>query len=241
MQRDQTLTPTRTVLQRLLSPANPASFDIGWNDFIIWDARKQQFDIRTGFCNSAMVECMRDQSQTREVLPLIRNCFTILEPSGDPVGSASINAVIRDRFTPEFNPRRFALKDALYGQRLATLDKLLEHVLRNYWNAGINYVEFSIGVADVTRPWVWAHLIQPTWLESTNLSALSDTCYPDYNFLAAFNRNQMEVYDSAKSRWGKMDKLTAHRLLCSTDTQPCESYALGDLAERANRPFLQLP
>jgi len=34
------------------------------------------------------------------------------------------------------------------------LDLLLKHVLERYEKAGVGYVEFSVGVGDLCRPWV---------------------------------------------------------------------------------------
>lgn len=66
-----------------------------------------------------------------------------------------------EKFTPEFYPRRYALKDAIYEQYPDVLDILLDHVLARYWRAGVSHVEFSVGIGDVLRPWIWHHFARP--------------------------------------------------------------------------------
>jgi hypothetical protein len=60
-------------------------------------------------------------------------------------------------FTPDFYPRRFALKDSIYSQRLDILALLIAHIIERYQTClpPVKYCEFSISVNDLSRPWVF--------------------------------------------------------------------------------------
>jgi hypothetical protein len=45
---------------------------------------------------------------------MIRNWFELLRPDGNTASDADVSALYRGSFTPEFYPRRFAAKDAIY-------------------------------------------------------------------------------------------------------------------------------
>lgn len=62
---------------------------------------------------------------------------------------------------------------------------LLEHVLKRYEEAGVGYVEFSVGVGDLCRPWVFRHL------GKENLSKYGEgDGKVDFRFLAMFSREK---------------------------------------------------
>lgn len=72
-------------------------------------------------------------------------------------GAAQISQ-FRGKFTNDFYPRRFALKDCIYGQRLEILSILLHNTINRYSKSGTNYVEYSLGVNDLMNLNVWRHL-----------------------------------------------------------------------------------
>lgn len=116
-------------------------------------------------------------------------------------------------FTPEFYPRRFAIKDSIYSQRLDVLAHLLCHVLYRYdtCNPPVTYCELSVGVGDLTRPWVFDVLCSfssPTQnssnpkssfrnlLEEGHFSPYQLTQFVPkctYKFLAGFNRQHVQT------------------------------------------------
>ena len=86
----------------------------------------------------------------------INNAFSMVNPHGTSAENVDFHA-FRGNFTPEFYPRRFALKDSLYSQRLDVLAALIHEVLQSYQAClpPVKYCEFSVGVGDLTRPWVY--------------------------------------------------------------------------------------
>jgi hypothetical protein len=58
---------------------------------------------------------------------------------------------------------RFTAKDAIYEQRLDALAILLNRVLGDYSQAGVNHVEFSIGTNDILRLHVISVLVHQTY------------------------------------------------------------------------------
>src|SRR6185312_1108784 len=83
----------------------------------------------------------------------LANSFTMLGPHGRAPSQLDFHKY-RGCFTPEFYPRRFVLKDCMYEQRLDVLDTLLCYSLARYALANVSYVEYSVGINDLTRPWV---------------------------------------------------------------------------------------
>ncbi|CAF0890921.1 unnamed protein product [Rotaria sordida] len=70
-------------------------------------------------------------SAVRDARAHIMNAFSMLNADGTEPRSVDFHS-FRGQFTPEFYPRRFSLKDSLYGQRLDILAWLLQHVLGRY-------------------------------------------------------------------------------------------------------------
>ncbi len=119
-------------LHSRLDPRHTGKFNAAFKQYVVWDARTQAFDLVTGLPNTVLLQLM-DSSAV--VMHNIQNAFSILECNGQEVTPETLNALIMDQFTPEFYPRRFSLKDALYEQRLDTLNELLKHVLERYSTA----------------------------------------------------------------------------------------------------------
>jgi hypothetical protein len=85
------------------------------------------------------------------VRALVRNWFEFLANDGGGPRDTDVSALYRGSFTPEFFPRRFAAKDAIYEQRLEVLGILLNCVLGRYGDAGVQNVELSLGFKDGTN------------------------------------------------------------------------------------------
>jgi len=161
-------------------------------------------------------------------------------------------------FTPEYFPGRYALKDDMYSQYPAVLDKklakeaifsiritpkmlemgcdvwekvqdqtgnrpfivgmhlriendasgwnnnaslngkLLDHVLKQNWESGVRYVEFSVGVGDVMRPWIWNHLAKPQ-CEVKSLKEMN------WRYLAGFGRTKTTLKLTNPNQQGAID------------------------------------
>lgn len=129
--------------------------------WIIFNAREQIFEIVKGIT----VEVLRKLIDVKANAPLqsstlarahIQNAFSMCNPDGTVPRPIDFDK-FHGSFTPEFYPRRFALKDSLYSQRLDILAALLVHILQRYQTCmpPIKYCELSIGVGDLCRPWVF--------------------------------------------------------------------------------------
>ena len=145
----------------------------------VFNARQQQFEVRFGMTNTALQRCT---SHSR-----INGFFEVnVEKGFNDDGLA---------FTPTFYPQRFAVKDDMYSQYPIILDVLLHFVLNRYASAGVNYVEFSVGVSDlVTRPWIFTHLSRPQ--APSQFGTLTVPAMPKrvtFRYLAAFDRRNVHA------------------------------------------------
>lgn len=146
----------------------------------IFNARKQAPEERFGLKNAHLVEMfargvkhMRDDDVTLEAL--FKRAFEM------DVHGVDADKLMRERFTPEFYPARYALKDDMYSQYPELLDYLLDYALTRYAKAGVGYVEFSVGLGDVERAHIWRHLVAPAGLSSEAQKVT-------VRYLAGFNR-----------------------------------------------------
>jgi hypothetical protein len=133
---------------------------ITFKHYIIFNAREQKFQVAYGIRNEDLVKLVNKGSDARNPVQrateaFIRNAFTMCNPDGSQPEILDFHT-FRGAFTPQFYPRRFALKDCLYEQRLDILAYLLQHVLSRYsaCSPSVKYVEFSVSCSDLSRPWV---------------------------------------------------------------------------------------
>lgn len=131
--------------------------------FIVWNARKQQFEARQGITNTELLAQLDKAGPNSSLENALRNCFTMLGANGKPADQDFVKQLFQGQFTPRFFPMRYRLKDAMYEQYLEVLDELIDHVVRDVFVPnGVGYVEFSVGVSDVLQPWVFRHLHSAT-------------------------------------------------------------------------------
>ncbi len=182
-----------------------------FNHWIIFNAREQKLqivygikaeDLRMLIGGQKPIDQLTDPAQ-RDARAHIINAFSMMNADGSEPHSVDFHS-FRGAFTPEFYPRRFALKDSIYAQRLDLLAYLLRHVLRRYATCSppVKYCEFSVGCGDLSRPWVLDVL--STFSQAKHLSGTFKTLvdmdyFPwlkttgfeksvDYRFLVGFNR-----------------------------------------------------
>jgi hypothetical protein len=132
--------------------------------WIIFNARKQKIEILYGMTAEKLRELIGgysaieniDNPAKRDARAHIINAFSMCNADGTMPRSIDYHS-FRGQFTPEFYPRRFALKDSLYEQRLDILALLLQHVLRRYQTCfpPVKYCEFSVGVGDLSKAHVF--------------------------------------------------------------------------------------
>lgn len=190
--------------------------------YIVFNARNQEFEIRHGITNTNLLTLLRENAN--DILhSALKNCYSMLDDNGNiPTESVLRNRYI-DQFTPEFYPMRYILKDDLYSQYLDVLDVLLHHVLENYRQAGVRYIEFSVGHGDlITRPYVFRRLYESVDTFRRNIS-LTDRDPFTVRFLAAFGRHKSpslkELVQSLKEQ-GKIVDLSSLPDPLAEDTYP---------------------
>ncbi len=139
------------------NPTRPRPFRL----WIVFNAREQRFQVVKGMT----VESLRELITVHANAPSqacalarahLQNAFSMCNPDGTDARLIDFDR-FQGSFTPEFYPRRFALKDSIYSQRLDVLASLLVHILRRYQCClpPVRYCEISIGVGDICRPWVF--------------------------------------------------------------------------------------
>ncbi|CAF1072778.1 unnamed protein product [Adineta ricciae] len=184
--------------------------------WIIFNARDQTFevvygmraeDLRLLIGGAKPINQLTDPAQ-RDARAHIINAFSMMNADGSEPRSIDFHS-FRGSFTPQFYPRRFALKDSIYSQRLDFLALLLRNALHRFSTClpPIKYCEFSVGCGDLSRAWVLDVL--STFCKSKSLAGTFKTlvnngCFPwlktycvnqdiDYRFLAGFNRTISKV------------------------------------------------
>ncbi|CAF3391108.1 unnamed protein product [Rotaria socialis] len=187
--------------------------------WIIFNAREQKLEIIYGM-QAADLRMLIGETKSidklgntakRDARAHIINAFSMMNSDGTEPRSVDFHS-FRGAFTPEFYPRRFALKDSLYTQRLDLLVYLLQHVLHRYSTCvpPVKYCEFSVGCGDLTRPWmldVLSTFCIREELHGSFKSLIDKNCFPwlkastselkvDYRFLAGFNRQIEPINDS---------------------------------------------
>ena len=157
--------------------------------WIIFNARKQYFEVVYGIT----VEQLRnlidiDANAPREANKLARahivNAFSMCDAQGTNARPIDFHG-FQGMFTPEFYPRRFALKDSIYSQRLDVLAHLLYYVLLRYdkCHPPVTYCELSVGVGDLTRAWVFDVLCSfPTSDSRPSTSIIHNKCASVFKF-----------------------------------------------------------
>jgi len=148
-----------------LSKKKHCSFSDVLKPYIIFNTRKGIFELLFGIPNEYLVKLITSHPQSEcrpddDAFANVRNCFSLLNRDGTLPLKTDLSAY-RGKFTPEFYPMRFQLKDAIYQQHLEVLSILLNSVCARYADAGVLYVEFSLGYSDLFRLSVWKSLLSP--------------------------------------------------------------------------------
>lgn len=138
-------------------------------EYAIFNARKNTWQKVRGITNGDLIAYLANDPQhpapnggagsgADDLRAIIRNCFELCDSNGGAAPPSHISAHYRGNFTPEFYPRRFVMKDAIYEQRLEVLAILLNNVLARYGRAGVGYVELSLSARDAANERVLATL-----------------------------------------------------------------------------------
>lgn len=139
-----------------LSPDNKL-----FDNYICFDARRRKFDVKYGIPVGNLRQLITvDPDKPSEAKKLARahiiNAFSMCDAQGTPARLIDFHT-FHGSFTPELYPRRFPLKDSIYSQRLDVLVALIEHIAGRYQTSlpPVTYCEFSVGVSDLSSPWVF--------------------------------------------------------------------------------------
>jgi adenosine deaminase len=137
-------------------PGRTANFQ----HWIIFNARKQKFKIVFGIQVDALRQLILvDKNNPSEAAKLARayinNAFSMCDAEGTRARSVDLHG-FHGFFTPEFYPRRFALKDSIYSQRLDVIAALIVHITERYQTClpPVKYCELSVSVNDLSKAWI---------------------------------------------------------------------------------------
>ena len=153
--------------------------------WIVFNARKQKFDIVYGM----QVERLRkliyiDPNKPSEAAKLARahliNAFSMCDAEGNrprPIDFHSFHGF----FTPEFYPRRFALKDSIYSQRLDVLAALIGNIMERYRTCIpiVKYCELSVSANDLSKQWVFDVLRSFRFYDTKTIDDMKDAEEPN--------------------------------------------------------------
>lgn len=98
------------LLENFLSnPASHVSFEKLFRHYTVFNVRKAKFECVFGITNADLISLLELQNgygqrseRARTILGRIRNCFSMLDPNGDPASQQSLDT-FRGRFTPCFS------------------------------------------------------------------------------------------------------------------------------------------
>ena len=152
-------------IEKMLSNADVRSrFDDNYKEHLVYNAKKGRCEVVTGLTNQYLLQMMEwnerstlRSAKANSIIARIRNCFAMLNPDGSVATEADLDA-FRGNFTPCFYPMRYALKDPLYQQYPIVLSYLLNNSCQRYLRSGVSYVEFSVGISDLTQERIFSHI-----------------------------------------------------------------------------------
>ena len=128
--------------------------------WIVFNAKEQKFKIVYGIQVNTLRQLITvDENRPSEAAKLARahitNAFSMCDAEGTSPRSVDLHG-FHGCFTPEFYPRRFALKDSIYSQRLDILAALIAHIIQRYQTClpPVTYCELSVSVNDLSRAWI---------------------------------------------------------------------------------------
>eukprot|EP01122_Echinamoeba_exundans_P014927 TRINITY_DN6888_c0_g1_i2.p1 TRINITY_DN6888_c0_g1~~TRINITY_DN6888_c0_g1_i2.p1 ORF type:complete len:1170 (-),score=155.10 TRINITY_DN6888_c0_g1_i2:604-4113(-) len=127
--------------------------------------------------------------------------FSYTDWNGIPLEDAALSSHVKDQFTPEFYPKKYIVRKLVLEQDATCITELLKHTLLEYLQSNVHYVEYSIGYADLLKPWVWPYFLHPNCLDTG----------VQFRFLAGFNRSEVEVNLGPGKKPAPIRKLQATR------------------------------
>jgi hypothetical protein len=136
--------------------------DLGLGYYLIFDCLKGVFKEVRGIAVQRLIKVEQLKSavtgnhegEDSYVLKLLKKSFTMLGADGNHASPPEISHRYRMQFTPEFAPRKFALRSSILEQRLEAWMYLLHDVLKQYHSVGVRYVEFSLTSNCTESPWL---------------------------------------------------------------------------------------
>jgi hypothetical protein len=167
-----------------------------FSDYLYWNTLEQMLCFAYGIAVKDLLKCKKMQ-------PLI-SAFTLADQDGKHPTDQYRRQFQLEKFTPEFYPRRFLLKKILFEQDMVILDLLLRYALETYAASNVSYVEFSIGMSDLTKPWIAPFLF-------FNLGKIDTKI--NHRFLAGFPRGKVcldgsSIYNyQVTGRWTQLRDL----------------------------------
>eukprot|EP00835_Amoeboradix_gromovi_P005039 NODE_438_length_8605_cov_0.277334.p1 type:complete len:1145 gc:universal NODE_438_length_8605_cov_0.277334:3849-7283(+) len=182
--------------------------------YIIFNEREQQLNIVYGITVGDLRDILADKdnqetskSRRENTMGHLRNAFSMLDPHGNMPQPIHFH-IFKGEFKPQFYPMRYALKDSIYSQRLDILTYLLFYNLKRYSKmpTRLEYVEFSVGVGDICRPWVFDVLTSFGYEHNGKFKGKFSrfhSCFPwmsdckddmvQHKFLAGFGREKTDI------------------------------------------------
>eukprot|EP00767_Chilomastix_cuspidata_P000103 gnl/Chilomastix_cuspidata/1025.p1 GENE.gnl/Chilomastix_cuspidata/1025~~gnl/Chilomastix_cuspidata/1025.p1 ORF type:complete len:1374 (+),score=268.90 gnl/Chilomastix_cuspidata/1025:415-4536(+) len=125
--------------------------------YVVFNERDQRYEVLYGIANEDLVNELDEETnraRKQEARKNLGQCFQMLSLRGEKPDPAQV-VLYQDKFTPEFYPRRFAVKDCIYEQALEVVTFLLVHVSLRYWLFNVSYVEYSVSAKDLGSHVYW--------------------------------------------------------------------------------------
>lgn len=128
--------------------------------YSVWNARLQKVQHRYGISNNLLLALMKKSTSLRQ---LVEASFGAAPSAGLPLPNKLLDSI--------YSPRH-ALKEDMISQYPHILNLLRNRVLSECYSDGIQSVAFSVSGADVSRPWMWRHLVDNAGFEDATINVV---------------------------------------------------------------------
>lgn len=202
------------IIENFISnPAINVEFKHCFQYYTIFNVRKAKFEKLFGITNNDLIKMLeidksygRRSERAKTIIARIQNCFSMLDPNGNFASQQSLDN-FRGKFTPCFYPMRYSLKDSIYEQHPIILSYLLNTVCWHYYENGVGYVEFSVGIKDLSNARIYPFLDTDIAFPRDGIDVFGPKKYCEffadlkpnipenfhYCFLAGFPRNKTVI------------------------------------------------
>lgn len=162
-----------------------------------FDARRQEYVVVNGIYAEDLIKHLDFRSDLDH---LLENCFQMLDNDGKPPSESTMHQQYRDRFSYQFYPKMYSLKDDIVAQFPSVVNGLFNHIAERYCKGGVGYAELSISIGDALRPHMMSLFPPSVTVGSRDvqfryLAMFNRTDSPDKSSLCSVHKDKLKKLD----------------------------------------------